>query len=64
MRTGFRAFVIKLASVIDAVGGGINTYSSRKDLLLKMKEKNTSHVSIPKTEALQKSSRTLPDLCG
>lgn len=64
MRTDLRAFVIKLASVIDAVGGGINTYSSRKDLLLKIKKKDRSHVSIPKTGALQEGSRTLPDLCG
>lgn len=40
MRTDLRAFVIKLASVTDVVGGGINTYSSSKDLLLEIKEKN------------------------
>lgn len=31
-------------------GGGISTYSSRKDLLLEVKEKNRSHVSIPTQE--------------
>lgn len=30
--------------------GGISTYSSRKDLLLEVKEKNRSHVSIPTRE--------------
>lgn len=40
-------------------GEGIRTYSSRKDLLLEVKEKNTSHVSIPG----QKRGRAAAERC-
>lgn len=45
--SAFVKCAIKQCCVRDGRGGGGGTYSSRKDLLLEVKEKNSSHVSIP-----------------
>lgn len=55
------------ASVSDAAwrgggGGGVSTYSSRKDLLLEVKEKNRSHVSIPEQRRGRKAAAR-PQTC-